>query len=73
MHSTIVTLVELGAIDVETPARGRRARLHLTERGHALLRTAGAVAHELDAALPLDGLDASRMKAALLEIARPRP
>jgi DNA-binding MarR family transcriptional regulator len=73
MHSTIAALVELGAIDVETPARGRPARLRLTEQGHALLRSAGAVAHELDAALPLDDLDASRIKAALLEIARPVP
>ncbi len=71
MHSTIATLVELGAIEVETAERGRPARLRLTQRGHELLRTAGTVAHELDAALPLRDLDARTLRGALLEMARP--
>lgn len=72
MHSTIATLVELGAIEVGTAERGRPARLRLTARGHELLRTAGAVAHELDAGLPLGDLDPAALRAALLELARPR-
>ena len=72
MHSTIALLVDLGAIEVETPERGRPARLRLTGRGHELLRTAGAVAHELDATLPLGDLDPAALRAALLELARPR-
>lgn len=72
MHSTIATLVELGAIEVGTAERGRPARLRLTGRGHELLRTAGAVAHELDAGLPLGDLDPAALRAALLELARPR-
>ena len=71
MHSTIGALVDLGAIEVETAQRGRPAQLRLTERGHELLRVAGAVAHDLDAALPLGDLDARTLKGALLEIARP--
>jgi DNA-binding MarR family transcriptional regulator len=71
MHSTIATLVELGAIEVDTAERGRPARLRLTRRGHELLRTAGAIAHELDASLPLRDLDPAALRAALLEIARP--
>lgn len=72
MHSTIATLVELGAIDVETAERGRPARLRLTPRGHELLRTAGTVAHDLDAGLPLGDLDPAVLRAALWELARPR-
>ena len=71
MHSTIAALAELGAIDVETAERGRPARLRLTPRGHELLRTAGAVAHDLDAALPLRGPAAKELRGALFEIARP--
>ena len=71
MHSTIATLVELGAIDVESAERGRPARLRLTARGTELLRTAGRVAHELDATLPLGELDPHALRAALLEISRP--
>jgi DNA-binding MarR family transcriptional regulator len=71
MHSTIATLVELGAIEVDTAERGRPARLRLTGRGHELLRTAGVIAHELDASLPLRDLDPAALRAALLEIARP--
>jgi DNA-binding MarR family transcriptional regulator len=71
MHSTIAALVELGAIEVETAERGRPARLRLTARGHDLLRTAGAVAHDLDARLPLGELDGRALRAALLEVARP--
>ena len=72
MHATIATLVELGAIEVDTAERGRPARLRLTGRGHELLRTAGAVAHDLDATLPFADLDPAALRAALLEIARPR-
>ncbi len=71
MHSTIATLVALGAIEVETAQRGKPARLRLTALGHELLRTAGAVAHELDAALPLGDLDPAALKGALFELARP--
>jgi DNA-binding MarR family transcriptional regulator len=71
MHSTIAALVELGAIEVETAERGRPARLRLTARGHDLLRTAGAVAHDLDARLPLGELDGQTLRAALREVARP--
>lgn len=71
MHSTIAGLVDLGAIEVETAQRGRPARLRLTQQGHELLRTAGAVAHELDAALPLGDLDPRTLKGALLELAAP--
>jgi len=71
MHSTIATLVELGAIDVESAERGRPARLRLTARGTELLRTAGRVAQELDAALPLGELDPHALRAALLEMSRP--
>ena len=72
MHSTIAGLVALGAIEVETAERGRPARLHLTERGRELLRTAGAVAHDLDATLPRDLVDSPALRAALLDMARPR-
>ena len=51
------------------PAAG--PRLRLTERGHELLRTAGTLAHDLDAALPLGDLDTGALRAALLEFARP--
>ena len=71
MHSTIAALVELGAIEVETAHRGRPARLRLTERGRELLRTAGTIAHELDASLPRGELDPATLKRALLELARP--
>ncbi len=71
MHSTIATLVALGAIEVETAQRGKPARLRLTELGHELLHTAGTVAHELDAALPLGDLDPAALKGALFQLARP--
>ena len=71
MHSTIATLVDVGAIEVESAARGRPARLRLTERGHELLRTAGRIAHELDASLPLGGLDGRALKGTLLRIGFP--
>ena len=72
MHSTIATLVDLGAIAVTTAERGRPAQLRLTERGHELLRTAGALAHDLDTTLPLGDLDPRELRAALLEMAQPR-
>ena len=71
MHSTIATLVDLNAIVVTTAERGRPAQLRLTERGHELLRTAGALAHDLDGTLPLGDLDARELRAALLRMAQP--
>lgn len=71
MHSTINALVELGAVEVEPAERGRPVRLRLTRRGHDLLGTAGAIAHRLDAELPIDGTAAGRLREALSDLARP--
>lgn len=57
MHATIASLVDLGAIEADTPERGRAAKLRLTEAGHQLLSTAAATAHDIDQARPMPDLD----------------
>jgi DNA-binding MarR family transcriptional regulator len=53
--------------------QGRRARLEVTDRGHALLARVADAAHDLDAELLADVLDADRaaLRRLLLGIALP--
>jgi hypothetical protein len=71
MHSTISTLIDLGAIEVETAQRGTPARLRLTQQGYELLRTADAIADELDAVLTLDDHEVDVLRGVLLQLVRP--
>jgi DNA-binding MarR family transcriptional regulator len=72
MHATIASLVDLGAIEVDAPERGRAAKLRLTGTGHHLLRTAAVTAREIDRArLPHD-LDHDALRAYLRSVVHRR-
>jgi DNA-binding MarR family transcriptional regulator len=65
MHATIAALVERGAISAADTGRGQRAQLRLTADGRALLATAAAIAHRLDATWDLGDLDLAPLRAVL--------